>query len=78
MAKFVPAGEIYTKVLDYDASNNILYSGEALPGSGKAAAVWQIKKYLYDASSNLTDIQYANGNKNYTNVWNDRASLSYS
>ena|SRR3990167_745987 len=67
-----------TTVLDYDGSNNLIYSGLASPGSSKAVAVWQIKKYTYDGSSNLTDIQYADGNLEYDNIWNNRASGSYS
>ena len=64
-------------VLDYDASGDLIYSGKAEGGASKASAGWQIKKYIY-TSGNLTDIQYADGNNNYDNIWNNRATLSYS
>ena len=67
----------FVSALDYDGSNQLLYTGKALPGSSKASALWQIKKYLY-SGSNLTDIQYADGNNNYDNIWNDRTTYTYS
>lgn len=68
----------YTKALAYDASNNLEYLGIAAMGSSKASAVWQIRKFTYDSSNNLTDIQWADGDSDFNNVWNDYASLSYS
>lgn len=68
----------FISALAYDGSNNLIYSGKALTGSSKATACWQIKKYTYDGSSNLTDIQFCDGNNNFDNVWNDRVSYSYS
>jgi len=70
-------GNYYTSAYDYDGSNNLIYSGRAVGGSSKASNVWQIKKYTY-SGSNLTDIQWAGGDQEYDNIWNDRVSLSYS
>jgi YD repeat-containing protein len=67
-----------TQAFDYDAAGNVTYHGRALPGNSKAAPAWQVKKFTYDAASNLTDVQYANGSLDYTSVWDDRAGLSYS
>lgn len=69
--------ENLTSAYDYDGSGNPIYIGKATAGSAKSTAVWQIKKLTWDGN-NLTDIQWANGNTNYDNVWNNRASLSYS
>lgn len=66
-----------TTALDYDANGNLIYQGNAMPGSSKGSAVWQIKRFTY-TSGNLSDIQYADGNMNFDNIWNDRASLLYS
>jgi hypothetical protein len=64
--------------VDYDARKNPLYVGRASPGASRAAAVWQIRKNIFDPQGSLTDIQYANGSMAFDAVWNDRASLSYS
>lgn len=58
-----------------EASGTVTYIGTALPGTLTSAASWQIKKI--DSSSG-TSITYADGNSSFDNVWNDRASLSYS
>lgn len=54
---------------------SITYIGNAAMGADAAAAVWQIKRL--DATSGLIKL-WADGNDNFDNVWNDRASLSYS
>ena len=65
----------YTSAFAYNGTN-LEYLGKALPGSLKTAAAWQIKKLIY-SGSDLTDIQYADGNKNFDNIWNDRATYTY-
>jgi hypothetical protein len=72
----LPFDDGYTKAFDY-SGNNILYYGRAKPGSLKSAAAWSIQFYTY-SGNNITDIQYAGGKDTFTNVWDDRASLSYS
>lgn len=72
-----PADLFFTKALAYDGSNNVEYIGYALPGSSKAAPVWMIKKITY-SSGLATDEQFAGGEGKFNQVWNDRASLSYS
>jgi len=67
----------YIKSIDYDASGNVVYYGVTTSGTAKSAAKWQIKKFSY-TSNDLTDIQWADGNTKFDNVWDDRASLSYS
>jgi len=68
----------YTLSMEYDGGSNLVYLGKALPGASKASAVWQIIKLTYDGSGNPTDIQWADGNENFDNIWDNRASLSYS
>ena len=63
--------------LDY-IGGNLTYQGSATAGSAKSAAEWQIKKFFYDGSSNLIDVQYADGETFHNKVWNDRTTLSYS
>jgi hypothetical protein len=63
-----------------EASSTVTYIGWSYPGSnsvtGKADSRWKIKKI--DSSSNPTQIGYAGGEDNYDQIWDNRASLSYS
>lgn len=65
------------QVLEYDGTGNLIYQGQANPGTLKSEAKWQIKKFTY-VGGNITDIQFADGNTNFDNIWDNRASLSYS
>lgn len=57
------------------ASATIIYIGRASPSASTSDAVWRISRV--DTSVDL-EVLFADGNGNYDNVWNDRASLSYS
>lgn len=59
-----------------EASATITYVGKAATGSATSAAVWQIQR-LTDTGSGLT-VEWADGNDSFDNVWDNRASLSYS
>lgn len=58
-----------------EASATVTYVGEAAIGSATASAVWRIKKL--DSTSGLV-ITWADGDELFDNVWDNRASLSYS
>ena len=65
--------------IDYLTGTIPIYVGIAAPGSATSAAVWQIKKITYDANSNPTVVQYANGSSNFNAIWDDRvAGYTYS
>ena len=59
-----------------EASSTVTYIGLAAIGTSGASALWKIKKI--SISGAVTTITWADGNDNYDNVWNNRASLSYS
>lgn len=63
----------------YDASSpaNLIYYGLAAIGSATSAAVWQVRKFAY-TGSNMTSQTWADGDNYFNNIWDDRASLSYS
>lgn len=65
-----------TKLVD-EPDANTTYVGKCKLGSSAATdeAIWQIKKI--SISGNVTTINYADGNDNYDNVWDNRAALSY-
>lgn len=66
----------YTQLLDWPDANTT-YIGWATPGSASSAASWKIQKITFTAG-NPTAIEWADGNLNFDNIWDNRASLSYS
>lgn len=72
---------ILTALNDYsvqyeEASSTVTYVGFAAPGSSTASAVWRIFR-ITTTSTTLIKV-FADGNRNYDNIWDNRASLSYS
>lgn len=67
----------YIQRISYTASGMTEYVGLALPGSGSDEAKWQIKKLTYSGTAVVSSL-FAGGNTNFTNIWDNRASLSYS
>ena len=57
-----------------DSDSNLTYIGFAGLGSAASAAVWRIQRWNDSAGTLL----FAVGSDSFTNVWDDRASLSYS
>ncbi len=67
------------EVWAYDASDRLEYHGLAKGGSATSAAVWYIERWSYTGTSVQPDDKLlADGNANFDNIWDDRASLSYS
>ncbi len=64
----------YTTRID-EADATTTYIGTADPGTAESAASWQVKKIV---STNPTSIKFADGTSAFDNVWDDRASLTYS
>lgn len=56
-------------------SSSEVYVGEASSKSSTADPVWSIFKVV--VSGTLVSIKFADGNADYDNVWDDRASLTY-
>ena len=70
-----PSPDAETSTRLDEASATISYVGSAPPGSLTSAAVWSIKRL--DSTSGLV-VLWADGNSEADNIWNNRASLSYS
>jgi len=71
-------GQQYTVLIEYDASSNPVYVGEAEPGTVESAARWRIKKIAYDGSNNPTAVQWASGTQEFDKVWSQRSTYTYS
>lgn len=59
-----------------EPSSTVTYVGESHTGTAAAAAGWRIKRMTI--SGTTTNIEWADGDDNFDNIWDDRASLSYS
>lgn len=65
-------------ITNYDAvSSTLAYVGKRAPGTASSEAAWQIKRLTFNSAGDVT-IEVADGNLNYDNVWDNRASLIYS
>ncbi len=66
-----------TDVVDPDATPEIIYRGRALPGTAENVASWRIERITIQSDEDV-EILFADGNDAFDNIWNNRASLSYS
>jgi hypothetical protein len=65
----------YTTRTDF-VGDTLIYSGKAAVGSGDSDSAWQIKQITIAADGDTTTL-YADSSNAFTNVWTDRASLTY-
>ena len=65
-----------TKKFD-QASPTTLYLGEAAPGTLTSQPLWRVKRITFSAGGDVTAVEYA-GIGSESQVWDNRASLSYS
>jgi len=63
----------------YDVNGNVSgkYFGQAVEGSSDASAVWRISFTSYNTDYDGIK-KWANGNSQFTNIWANHSSLSYS
>jgi hypothetical protein len=64
------------KTLIDEVSKTLSYVGDAEPGSLSSAASWKIRRI--QTVGTITTVSFADGNSNFDNVWDNRASLTYS
>ncbi len=70
------AGDLGTYVIKIDvASATITYYGFANPGTATSVAKWQIRRK--SVSGTVTTYAWADSNKNFDNIWDNRSSLTY-
>lgn len=74
--KFKKTQEVPNMVYVDEASTSVTYVGETKPGIATSEPYWRIIKIT--ESGNLTTVQFADGEDSFTQIWDDRASLSYS
>lgn len=59
-----------------EASATVTYVGEAAAGSATSGALWRVKR-ITTTGADLS-IKWADGDTSFSNVWDNRAALSYS
>lgn len=65
----------FTKLID-EPSSTVCYIGRASIGTATSESLWQIKRI--SVSGNITSVEWANGDDAFNQIWDNRASLSYS
>jgi hypothetical protein len=68
--------EVYAKRVDF-VSELLIYRGEAEVGTLESEASWRIRRITLGLDDDVTE-EWANGNSNFSNPWDNRAILSYS
>ena len=68
----------YATIIDTTTTANTIYFGFVAVGSvgNTSSGIWRILR-MVDSSGVLT-FAFADGNTNFDNIWNNRASLTYS
>jgi hypothetical protein len=65
--------EGYIQRLAYNSDGMVEYIGLAVPGTLDSALSWQIRKLTY-SGTNVTSIDFADGNLNFDNSWDLRVT----
>lgn len=67
--------QVYAKRVDF-VSDLLIYRGEAPVGSLESSSVWRIRRITLGLDDDVTE-EWADGDANFDNVWDNRGSLTY-
>jgi len=59
-----------------DAGGGVTYVGKAKCGTATSVARWQVKRVTIVGADSV--VEWADGNNEYDNIWDNRAALAYS
>lgn len=68
---------VYSKRVDF-VSENLIYRGEALVGGSEASPSWRIRRIEISPSDGDIVEKWADGSANFTKIWNNRLTYTYS
>lgn len=68
---------IYSVRNEYDGNGNVIYLGQAMPGTPTSQKGWQILKCTYNVNDDLETALWAGGTRSFDKTWNDRATYDY-
>ena len=77
--KYIPAEEetMYSEQIDF-VGDTVIYRGWANPGTATSTSSWRIRRTTFVGSDEDVVHEWADGNDNFDNIWDDRASYTYS
>jgi len=67
---------MYDLNTDFNAAGNVVYKGEATPGTATSAALWRISKTTVNAEGDSVKL-WAGGAADFNQVWDNRLTLTY-
>lgn len=69
---------VYTKRVDFVSGGppDIIYKGYATPGVSGSQPLWRIVRLTINTEGDVTE-EWADGDANFDNVWDNRGSLTY-
>ena len=73
--------ELNAQRTDEEAGGDVIYVGEAAPGTADSASLWRIKRVTFtlDGDGDTDSVtEWADGDSTQNNIWDDRLTLSYS
>jgi len=71
------AESMFVPALQFDyIDDTTFYRGEAVPGTATSAALWRVQRITITGDDLV--IEWADGSANFTKIWDDRLSLTYS
>jgi len=68
----------FINALEYDGNGNLIYYGTSYSGAAFSEPKWKIMKLAYDGNGNLLTRLWAGGVESFTQIWDNRAGLTYS
>lgn len=72
------AGIPYQYRRDKTTTAGYYYNGWSDPGAATSAAKWKIYRETIATDGDVTEIKFASGSINFDQIWDNRATLSYS
>ncbi len=81
MSALATGEELLAQRIDEETGGDLLYIGEAAPGTLDADALWRIKRITFtlDGDGDTDAVtEWADGVSTQNQIWNDRLGLSYS
>lgn len=67
---------LYTRRVDFQNDDTLIYRGEADIGTLDAEPKWRVRRLLIASDDDVVE-EYADGSAAFNKIWDDRASFTY-
>lgn len=68
--------DAYIAKVDY-SNPNLIYVGEAVPGTNPSDQLWRIRQVSVNAILQSVSVFWANGTNSFDKIWNNRVMYTY-